>query len=407
MNKLNSKIRKVIADYLLKDLMPVEIIYYKDSIWFIDRERRHWYFEYHKSDKHLWWRWSYFQSALKIFSLNGEENQGIFGELVNMILNKKQNLETKYPDKVFKTVGSIINFKEEVEEVLNNEVNTTRYKFGYIGLQVEEVLNCEVKKTLSGGAKKSMEAHKVLDKVLDQEVKTTVIPSERSFFRVDEVLNHEVETTRGYLQSQESEVEEVLNFEVETTNCQGILYSSKVEDVLNHEVKTTPLLEFEVADTVEEVLNFEVETTNRVRQRRYEIVDKVLTIGEAYINDNYVTEEILNNTINTYGPGNLVDEEKHINNVLNYGTDTIEIKSIRKLKGESPLQDIVVSHILDESEKVTDKLKIKEDDRVKSYSCDVFMCDFLVQNVLEIGSNSINFDVTSQQGRVDGVLKNS
>jgi hypothetical protein len=136
-------------------------------------------------------------------------------------------------------------------------------------------------------------------------------------------------------------------------------------------------------------------------------VDKVLTIGEAYRNDNYVTEEILNNTIDTYGPGSLVDEEKHINNVLNYGTDTIEIKSIKKLKGESPLQDIIVSNILDESEKVTDKLKIKEDDRVKSYGCNVFMCDFLVQNVLDIGSNSINFDVTSQQGRVDGVLKNS
>jgi hypothetical protein len=141
---------------------------------------------------------------------------------------------------------------------------------------------------------------------------------------------------------------------------------------------------------VEEVLNHDVET-----------------IGEAYHNDDYVTEEILNNTINTYRSGELVDEEKLINNVLNYGADTIEIKSIRKLKGESPLQDIVVSHILDESEKVTDKLKIKEDDLVKSYGCDVFMCDFLVQNVLEIGSNSINFDVTSQQGRVDGVLKNS
>jgi len=342
MNNMNAKFKKVIVDYLVKDLMPVEIIYYKDSIWFIDRERRHWYFEYHKEDKHLWWRWSYFQSALKIFSLNGEEHQGIFGELVNMILNKKQNLETKYPNKVFKTVGSIINFKEEVKEVLNNEVKTTNF-FDFTKIyEVEEVLNHEVKKTLSGGAKKSMEAHKVLD----HEVKTTVIPSERSFFRVDEVLNHEVETT------------------------------------------------------------------NRVRQRRYEIVDKVLNhnvekIGEVYINDDYVTEEILNHTINTYGPGNLVDEEKHINNVLNYGTDTIEIKSIRKLKGESPLQDIVVSHILDESEKVTDKLKIKEDDLVKSYGCDVFMCDFLVQNVLEIGSNSINFDVTSQQGRVDGVLKNS
>jgi hypothetical protein len=361
---MNSKFKKVIVDYLLKDLMSVEIIYYKDSIWFIDREQRYWYFEYHKEDKHLWWRWSHFQSALKIFSLSGEEHQGIFGELVNMILNKKQNLETKYPDKVFKTVGSILNFKEEVKEVLNNQVKTTNF-FDFTKIyEVEEVLNNEVKKTLSGGAKKSMEAHKVLD----QEVKTTVIPSERSFFRVDEVLNHEVETTNRVRQRRYEIVDKVLNCEVETTCFEVLSLNATVEEVLNHNVET---------------------------------------IGEAYINDNYVTEEILNNTINTYGPGEMVEEEEVINNVLNYGTDTIEIKSIRKLKGESPLQDIIVSNILDESEKVTDKLKIKEDDRVKSYGCDVFMCDFLVQNVLEIGSNSINFDVTSQQGRVDGVLKNS
>ena len=407
MNNLNSKFKKVISDYLLKDLMPVEIIYYKDSIWFIDREQRYWYFEYHKEDKHLWWRWSHFQSVLKIFSLNGEENQGIFGELVNMILNKKQNLETKYPNKVFKTVGSIINFKEEVKEVLNNEVNTTLSMNFALKRAVEEVLNCEVKKTLSGGAKKSMEAHKVLD----HEVKTTVIPSERSFFRVDEVLNFEVETTRGYLQSQESEVDEVLNQEVKTASAQKLIKEGMVEEVLNHEVETIRGYWESQESEVEEVLNFEVETTIASHSGVYRKVEEVLnhdvkTIGEAYINDNYVTEEILNNTINTYGPGNLVDEEKHINNVLNYGADTIEIKSIRKLKGESPLQDIVVSHILDESEKVTDKLKIKEDDDI-TYGHNVFMCNFLVQNVLDIGSNSINFDVTSQQGRVDGVLKNS
>jgi hypothetical protein len=383
---MKPKVKKVIVDYLIKDLMPVEIIYYKDSIWFIDREQRYWYFEYHKVDKHLWWRWSHFQSALKIFSLNGEEHQGIFGELVNMILNKKQNLETKYPDKVFKTVGSILNFKEEVKEVLNNQVKTTNF-FDFTKIyEVEEVLNNEVKKTLSGGAKKSMEAHKVLD----QEVKTTVIPSERSFFRVDEVLNHEVETTNRVRQRRYEIVDKVLNCEVETTCFEVLSLNATVEEVLNHEVKTTVKVQWAQEGLVEEVLNHDVKT-----------------IGEAYINDDYVTEEILNNTINTYGPGNLVDEEKHINNVLNYGTDTIEIKSIRKLKGESPLQDIIVSNILDESEKVTDKLKIKEDDRVKSYGCDVFMCDFLVQNVLDIGSNSINFDVTSQQGRVDGVLKNS
>jgi hypothetical protein len=340
--EMRPKVKKVIVDYLVKDLMPVEIIYYRDSIWFIDRERRYWYFEYHKTDKHLWWRWSHFQSALKIFSLNGEEHQGIFGELVNMILNKKQNLETKYPDKVFKTVGSILNFKEEVKEVLNCEVNKTGVRYFNGEWRVEEVLNCEVKKTLSGGAKKSMAAHKVLDQ--------------------------EVEKTKIWRWGDRSEVEEVLNCEVKTTEHAEYRLGYRVEEVLNHDVET---------------------------------------IGEAYHNDDYVTEEILDNTINTYGPGNLVEEEEVINNVLNYGTDTIEINSIERMKGESPFQDIVVGHILDESEKVTDKLKIKEDDRVKSYSCDVFMCDFLVQNVLDIGSNSINFDVTSQQGRVDGVLKNS
>jgi hypothetical protein len=383
---MRPKVKKVIADYLLKDLMPVEIIYYKDSIWFIDREQRYWYFEYHKEDKHLWWRWSHFQSALKIFSLNGEENQYLFGELVNIILNKKQKLETKYPDKVFKTVGSVLNFKEEVKEVLNNQVKTTNF-FDFTKIyeveevlnsevnktgvryfngewRVEEVLNCEVKKTLSGGAKKTMEAHKVLD----QEVKTTTDYAWYGRVQVDEVLNHNVETI-------------------------GEAYHNDdyvTEEILNHDIKTTGFVSGSRPHSTEEVLNHDVET-----------------IGEAYYNDDYVTEEILNNIINTCRSGEMIEEEEVINNVLNYGTDTIEIKSIRKLKGESPLQDIIVSNILDESEKVTDKLKIKEDDRVKSYGCDVFMCDFLVQNVLEIGSNSINFDVTSQQGRVDGVLKNS
>ncbi len=46
----SDKLKKLIVEFLLKDLMRVEIIYYKDSIWFIDREQRYWYFEYHKED---------------------------------------------------------------------------------------------------------------------------------------------------------------------------------------------------------------------------------------------------------------------------------------------------------------------------------------------------------------------
>jgi len=66
----------------------------------------------------------------------------------------------------------------------------------------------------------------------------------------------------------------------------------------------------------------------------------------------------------------------------------------------------MVSEILNNSEKVTDKLKIAEDNDM-TYGHDVFMCEHLVQNVLDIGANSISFDTTSQQGRVNGVLKNS
>ena len=359
----SDKLKKLIVEFLLKDLMRVEIIYYRDSIWFIDREQRYWYFEYHKEDKHLWWRWSHFQTSLTMFSLNGEEHQYLFGELVNMILNKKQNLETKYPDKVFKTVGSILNFKEDVKEVLNSKVNTTGVRYFNGEWRVEEALNCEVK--------------------------TTNYQESENVASVGEVLNCEVKTSLCGDYGLFGLMEEILDHEVETASAQKLIKEGMVDEVLNHEVETTGFVSGSRPLSTEEVLNHNVET-----------------IGEAYINDNYVTEEILNNAIDTYDSGELVVDSL-MNNILNYGTDTIEINSIERMNGESPFQDIVVSHILDESEKVTDKLKIKEDDRVKSYSCDVFMCDFLVQNVLDIGSNSINFDVTSQQGRVDGVLKNS
>ena len=67
--EISKRLKKLIFKYLLKDLYKVEIIYYRDSVWFIDRENRYWYFEYHKLDKHLWWRWSHFTTALTMFSM--------------------------------------------------------------------------------------------------------------------------------------------------------------------------------------------------------------------------------------------------------------------------------------------------------------------------------------------------
>ena len=339
--------------------------------------------------------------------MEAEKEQHLFGELVNMILTKKQNLESKYPNKIFKTIGSIMNFEDKDEVVLKNEIKTTDGHGWKPRAVVDEVLNNEIETTEMHLTPRQWK----VDDVLNCVVKTTPLPDWGHPKHMEEALNHNVETTSAQIVIKEGRVEEVLNHNVETTKHLAFDLYTQVEEVLNHEVNTTSVRYLRRFRRVEEVLNCDVETTCFEVLSLNATVEEVLnheveTIGEAYQNDDYVTEEILNNTIDTYGPGNLVDEEKHINNVLNYGTSEIEIKTVEKLRGENPFQDVIVGHILDESDKVTDKLKIAEDNNM-TYGHDVFMCEHLVQNVLEIGSNSISFDVTSQQGRVNGVLKNS
>lgn len=444
---MNDKIKKVICNYLVKDLYNVEIIYYRDSIWFIDRENRYWYFEYHKVDKHLWWRWSYFTQSLKIFSMDGEKEQSIFGELVNMILTKKQILEAKYPNKIFKTVGSVMNFEDKVDKVLNSEVKTTGEMNAEQLWEVDKVLNCEVKTTLQFENRYPGR----VDEVLNYEVETTDGYGWKPKPVVDEVLNNEVNTTESFDLNSEPVVDEVLNCEVETTKRAVMDYIDEVDEVLNFEVEKTTGSSFTECRLVDEVLNCEVETTQsalahygamvgevldsdvKIRSgeliEENEMMDKVLEIQniqptERGANDmvDFVLDvedyqawdgkqktkvnEALENTIEIEKIGySKTHRLRPVTGALDYNDNPVEIKSIRKLKGESPLQDIIVSHILDESDKVTDKLKIKEDDYVKTYSHDVYMCDHLVQNVLDIGVNSIHYDTHNHQPIVDGILK--
>jgi hypothetical protein len=155
------------------------------------------------------------------------------------------------------------------------------------------------------------------------------------------------------------------------------------------------------------------------------IISEVITQSPKLIEKQYDVDVVLDNTIEIEKIGHLKTHRlRPVTGALDYNPETmdsvigglknevkkvldnpIEIKSIKKLKGESPLQDIIVSHILDESDKVTDKLKMKEDDYVKTYSHDVYMCDHLVQNVLDIGVNSIHYDTHNHQPIVDGILK--
>ena len=380
---ISNRIKNLIFEFLLKDLTKVEIIYYRDSIWFIDRDNRYWYFEYHKVDKHLWWRWSHFTTALTMFSMEAEKEQYLLGELVNMILTKKQKLEEKYPNKIFKTVGSVMNFEDKVDKVLNCEVETTgemnaeqlwevdkvlNYEVektapmaSVVPSWVDKVLNYEVEKTLSGGARKTMDAHKVLD----QEIKTTIASHSGVYRKVDEVLNCEVKITKHSDWNYWYEVDEVLNNEVETTG-----FVSSPRDI-----------------SMGEVLDSDVKIRSGELTEENEMMDKVLSVD-----------------IETIGYSK-THRLRPVTGALDYNDNPVEIKSIEKLKGENPFQDIIVSQILDESDKVTDKLKMKEDDYVKTYSHDVYMCDHIVQNVLDIGVNSIHYDTHNHQPIVDGILK--
>ena len=176
----NSSLIDILKQELYEELSNVEIIPYKDSIWFIDREKEYWYFEFDKSGT-LWWRYHFFTSFFKIFSMN--------------------------PDNFTPILSSW------VEEVLNHKVSTTKANNLLAPLMVGEVLN-----------------HKV---------STTTASSSNPMVGVGEVLNHKVSTTKSIGGNVVFQVEEVLNHRVSTTNCTLCIDRERVEEVLNYKVSTT------------------------------------------------------------------------------------------------------------------------------------------------------------------------
>lgn len=127
---MNPKLKKIIIDKLYMDLSHVEIIQYKGYIWFIDREKKYWYFEFEKSGI-LWWRWGFFINFFRLFSLEENEFQPIIIEWVEEVLNHK--VTTSY-DNVNVSLS-------KVEEVLNHKVLTLVASGGTHKHGVEEVLN--------------------------------------------------------------------------------------------------------------------------------------------------------------------------------------------------------------------------------------------------------------------------
>jgi hypothetical protein len=156
--EISNRLKKVIYNKLYKDLSNVEIIQHKDSIWFIDRENKYWYFEYEKSG-FLWWKYDFFNSFFLLFSIKQSDFEPIISEWVEEVLNCKVNttkmgnegrgwvVEEVLNCKVNTTVFKTYLYESEVEEVLNCKVNTTDGTAHLYGTVVEEVLNCKVNTT--------------------------------------------------------------------------------------------------------------------------------------------------------------------------------------------------------------------------------------------------------------------
>ena len=109
---ITDRLKRIIFDKLNTDLSHLEMISHNNSIWFIDRENLYWVLEFQKSGR-LYWRWGFFSSFFKLFSLTKEEYESIISEWVESILNNR-------------VTNTYIGYQKEKESesILNNSVTS-------------------------------------------------------------------------------------------------------------------------------------------------------------------------------------------------------------------------------------------------------------------------------------------
>ena len=193
---MNERLKKLIFKKLYEDLFQVEIIHYNESIWFIDRKKKYWYFEYNKLGT-LWYRYGFFTDFFQLFCLQINGYEPIICEWVEEVLNCKVNTP----------ILATFEDQASVEEVLNCKVNTPDSLSFELAAKVEEVLNYKVN--------------------------TPHGRSTSNKLRVEEVLNCKVNTPLRRSSPKLSVVEEVLNCKVTIINATGENIPPQVEQKLN------------------------------------------------------------------------------------------------------------------------------------------------------------------------------
>ena len=233
---MNPRIKKIIFSKLNDDLSKVEIILSENqSIWFIDRANKYWYFELEKSGK-LWWRYEFFTEFFILFSLKIDEFQPLLSEWVEGIFDSNVNMTTRSGHRLHSTVEGILNHgyrkgSRKIDEVLNREVVTTEYCGIIPSCDLEKILNREINE-IDGG--ELFENDKVED-ILNREVNMTVGSSFNSHVEVEDMLNHKVISISHASENnltQQVLVNDLL-FKIESATPLDTPATNSVDEVLN------------------------------------------------------------------------------------------------------------------------------------------------------------------------------
>ena len=215
---MDTVLKNFIKQQLYDELSKVEIIPYNDSIWFIDREEKYWYFELEKNGN-LYWRYAFFNDFFKVFSMERNQFEPIISEWVEDVLNHK----------VVTTVRRSSDAWGKVEDVLNHKVSTTE--------PMQELLKPSV------------------DEILNHKVSTTAFVICTFQARMEEILNHKVSTTIPVNLGMGQRVKYVLNCKVSTSMARRLDYLDKVEGALNYKVNKSSSLSYQPDLVINGVLN--------------------------------------------------------------------------------------------------------------------------------------------------------
>jgi hypothetical protein len=131
MRQINDNLKKIIFNKLYKDLSHVEIICCNNSVWFIDRNKRYWYFQLEPLGI-LWWRHSYFTSFFEIFSIKTKEFTPILIQWVEEVLNSKFSVKTQ---------ASSYPFTTEISNVMDCEIFSNEGRMSPYGDMVNDALS--------------------------------------------------------------------------------------------------------------------------------------------------------------------------------------------------------------------------------------------------------------------------